>query len=342
MQSEFIEEDIRLVDVLESITSYLKFLLKKWYISILGVAAFTAAGYFFAKLSAPKYVNYVSFNAVDTRTSAMGGLMSMMGVNSMLTDVEINGKTDKLANFYFHTLKYDEGFEKDPILKDFKFRANSIDALSKQEIDFLGMMYDDFIDGFMTAEYDIPTGMIKAEIETPDYDVSRQLGVTLLNNTIKFYQNRQVENAKTSLTNSTKRLDSISAQIEARQRMIAASQDQNIFNSKRISIVEQQKLTQEMMTLNVMYNDAVTATENSKAGLSPQNNIVRIIDDPLFSTSPKYKGKWLFAAIGFAVSIFVIILPLIMRKAILDGREENKIAEEKLAAQQQAQATSNS
>ncbi|HQV78273.1 MAG TPA: hypothetical protein PLJ42_12035 [Chitinophagales bacterium] len=364
MQNEFIEEDIRLVDVLESITSYLKFLLKKWYISILGVAAFTAAGYFFAKLSAPKYVNYVSFNAVDTRTSAMGGLMSMMGVtfaggssndvltgiftsrniflNSMLTDVEINGKTDKLANFYFHTLKYDEGFEKDPILKDFKFRANSIDALSKQEIDFLGMMYDDFIDGFMTAEYDIPTGMIKAEIETPDYDVSRQLGVTLLNNTIKFYQNRQVENAKTSLTNSTKRLDSISAQIEARQRMIAASQDQNIFNSKRISIVEQQKLTQEMMTLNVMYNDAVTATENSKAGLSPQNNIVRIIDDPLFSTSPKYKGKWLFAAIGFAVSIFVIILPLIMRKAILDGREENKIAEEKLAAQQQAQATSNS
>ncbi len=363
MANEFVEEDIRLVDVLESITSYLKFLLKKWYISILGVAAFTIGGYMFAKLTPPKYIAYASFNAVDTRTSAMSGLMSMMGVtfaggssndvltgifmsrniflNSMLSEVEIKGKTDKLANFYMHALNYDEGFDKDPVLKDFKFRANTFQELTPQEIDLLGIMYADFADGLMTAEYDLPTGMIKAEIETPDYDVSRMVGSSLLNNTIKFYQNRQVENAKTSLNASTKRLDSISAQIEMRQRMIAESQDQNIFNSKRISVIDQQKLGQEIISLNVMYNDAVTSKENAKAGLTPQNNIVRIIDDPLFSTAPKYKGKWLFAAIGFAASILLVILPLIMRKAILDGREEDRIKAEKLAAEQQAATSTN-
>ena len=78
MQQQFSEEDIRLVDVLESFKSYFVYLLKKWYISIVGVVALTAGGYFFAKTSAPSYVANISFNAVDSRTSAMGGLMSMV------------------------------------------------------------------------------------------------------------------------------------------------------------------------------------------------------------------------------------------------------------------------
>lgn len=347
MQQQFSEEDIRLVDVLESFKSYFFYLLRKWYLSIVGVVGLTVGGYYFAKLSDPTYIANVSFNAVDSRTSSMGGIMSMMGVsfaggssndvltgiftsrniflNSMLTDVEINGKKDKLANFYFHAYEYDGGFEDDPVLKDFKFRANSIKEINKQEMDFLGMMYDDFTGGIMTAEYDIPTGMIKAEIETPDYEVSRVLGSVMLNNTIKFYQNKQVENAKVSLAAVERRLDSISGEIKSRQRIMAESQDQNMFNKKRIEVVDQQKIMQEISTLNIMYNDATTSKENSKAGLMSPNNIVRIIDDPMFSTAPKHKSKLLFAAIGFAISLVFIIIPLLIQKAINDGREEDKL-----------------
>ncbi len=354
MQQQFSEEDIRLVDVLESFKSYFFYLLKKWYISIVGVVALTGGGYFFAKLSAPTYIANISFNALDSRTSSMGGIMSMMGVsfaggssndvltgifssrnvflNSMLTDVEIYGKKDKLANFYFHSYKYDDGFEKDPVLKNFKFSANSIKEISKQEMDFFGMMYDDFFGGIMIAEYDMLTGMIKAEIETPDYEVSRILGSVLLSNTVKFYQNKQLENAKISLNTVTKRLDSISAEIVARQRLIAESQDQNIFNKKKEEVINQQKMGQELATLGAMYNEATTNKENTKAGLAPQNNIVRVIDDPMFSTAPKRRSKLLFAAIGFAISLVLIIIPLLLQKAINDGREEDKIKAAKLAA----------
>ena len=59
---------------------------------------------------------------------------------------------------------------------------------------------------------------------------------------------------------------------------------------------------------------------------------MRVIDDPMFSTSPKHKSKLLFAAIGFAVSLILIIIPLLIQKAINDGREEDKIKAAKLAA----------
>ncbi len=346
MQQQFSEEDIRLVDVLESFRSYFIYLLRKWYLSIVGTVALTLGGYYFAKMSPPNYIANISFNALDSRTSAMGGIMSMMGVsfaggssndvltgiftsrniflNSMLTEIEINGKKDKMANFYFHACKYDDGFEKDPVLKNFKFRANSIEEISKQEMDFFGMMYEDFNGGLMTAEYDLPTGMIKAEIETPDYEVSRNLGSVMLSNTVKFYQNKQVENAKNSLSSVTRRLDSISGEIASRQKMIARSQDQNIFNRKREEVVDQQKIMQELGTLGIMFSDATTSKENAKAGMAPQNNIVRVIDDPMYSTSPKHKSKLLFGAIGFAIALVFIIIPLLIQKAINDGREEDK------------------
>lgn len=353
-QHEFVEEDIRLVDVLESINSYLKFLLKKWYISILGVAFFTFGGYYIAKTTPPNYVANISFNALDARAGAMGGIMSMIGVsfaggssndvltgiftsrniffNSLLSEVEIDNKSDKLANFYMTALKYNEGFEKDPVLKNFKFKANSIAELSKQELDMLGVMYADFKDGLMTAEYDIATGVIKAEIETPNYDVTRQLGMQLLNNTIKFYQQKQLQNAESSFNNSSRRLDSLSNEIKLRQRLIASSQDQNIFNRKKLSIVEQQKLSQEIAILTTLYSDATSSKETAKAGLKPQENMVRVIDDPSFSTAPDYRSKFLFAIIGFAISLIVVIIPLLLRKAILDGREEDRIKAQKQAA----------
>lgn len=347
MQQQFSEEDIRLVDVLDSLKGYLGYLLRKWYLSIVGVVGLTFGGYYFAKVSPPIYIANISFNAVDSRASSMGGIMSMMGIsfaggssndvltgiftsrniflNSMLDEVIINGKKDKIANFYMHVNKYDEGFEDDPEWKNFKFKANKIKDINKQELDMLSVMYDDFADGLMVAEYDVTTGLIKAEVETPDYDVSKELGSALLKNTLSFYQTKQVENATASLKTTTLRMDSISAEIRARQRMIAEAQDQNMFSRKKITNVEPQAISQEIAMLNVMYNDAASSKENAKAGITPSTNIVRVVDDPLFSTAPKHKSKLLYSAIGFVIALVLIIIPLLVNKALIDGREEDRL-----------------
>ena len=354
---QFSEEDIRLVDVLESLKGYLGYLLRKWYLSIVGVIGLTFGGYYLAKVSPPKYIANISFNAVDSRASSMTGIMSMMGIsfaggstndvltgiftsrnifmNSLLDEVVIDGKKEKIGNLYMHANKYDAGFSEDPAWKNFKFKANSINEVNTQEMDLLSVMYSDFNDGLMTAEYDLATGLIRAEIETPDYEVLRQLGSALLKNTLEFYQTKQVENATSSLKSTGKRLDSISAEIASRQRLIAQSQDQNIFNLKKITVVEQQQLMQEIATLGVMYNDASMSKENAKAGIAPATNIIRVIDDPLFSTIPKHPSKILYGAIGLVLSLVFIIIPLLIKKALIDGREEDK---QRMLREKEAQA----
>ncbi len=357
MQEEyFYEEDIRLVDVLESFGNYFRYLFKKWYIFLPGVIGLTLGGYFFAKLSAPKYTANASFNAIDSRISSMGGLMSMMGIsfaggtsNDVLTGIfssrnvfynallremiTSEGVRDKIGNVYMHTLKYDEGFDDDPVFKGFKFTSAEINKMSKKEMQIASIMYADFVDGSLDAEYDIPTGMIKAEVETPEYELSKNLASNMLKSTIEFYQQKQVENAKASYKNTDRRLDSINNEILIRQRRIAQNQDINVFNKKQISEIEVQKLTQELAILNVIYNDATNSKESAKAGLAP-TNMVRIVDDPVFSVDEIHKGKILWTAIGFAASLIVVVIPLLLHKAVIDGREENKVRETRIAKMQ--------
>lgn len=357
MQEEyFYEEDIRLVDILESFGNYFRYLFKKWYIFLPGVIGLTLCGYFFATLSAPKFTANASFNAIDSRISSMGGLMSMMGIsfsggtsndvltgifssrnifyNSLLHDMITNeGTREKIGNVYMHTLKYDEGFAEDPNLKGFKFKANEISEMTKLELQIASMMYADFVDGSLDAEYDIATGLIKAEVESPEYELSKNLASNMLKATIDFYQQKQVENAKASYKNTDRRLDSINNEILIRQRRIAQNQDINIFNKKQISEIEVQKLTQELAVLNVMYNDATNSKESAKAGLTP-TNMVRIVDDPIFSVDEIHKGKILWSAIGFAASLILVVIPLLLHKAVIDGREENKVRETRIAKMQ--------
>ncbi len=357
------EQDIKLVDILESFGSYLKYMLKRWYILLVGVGGLTFGGYYYATSSAPTYIAYTSFNSPDARMSAMGGMMSMMGLSfsggssidvlngvfssrnvffrSLLKNMQDGNTNEKIGNKYLKIFKYDEGFKEDLVMKNFKFTANSLDQMTATEIDVATMMYGDFSGGLFTAEYDMLTGVLKAEIETPDFNLSKSLASAMLKETVAFFQDKQLENAKVSLENSSKRLDSINFEIEKRQRLIAQSQDQNIFNTKRINTIDEQKIMQEIATLNIMFNEASNTKESAKAGLVIQNNLLRIVDSPEFSTYPKRKSKFLFTIIGFAISILVVIIPLILSKAVKDGREENKQKEEyfKLLKQQNSNLT---
>ena len=348
---QFKDEDIRLVDVIDSFNNYFKYLLRKFYIVIIGVGGLTYGGYLFAILSAPTYIANVSFNAVDPK--AAGGLLSLasslgfsiggsstndvlLGVfssrgvfkSALLEEVIVEGKTEKLANFYMRVFGYDQGIHSVPGYEHFKFTAPTVNAMNRIEDSIASVMYYDYTDSYLSVEFDVPTGLIKAEIETPSYELSRLLGQAIMKNTIQFYQAKQVESAKVSFDNVSVRLDSIKREIELRENMMATSQDVNIFNRKKEGIVDQDKLDREINNLTYMYSDALNSKESAKQTMAGQNITIRVVDDPRFSTDVSFRSKLLWSAIGLAAGIVLVIIPLILTKAVQDSRAEDaKIAQ---------------
>jgi hypothetical protein len=348
---QFKDEDIRLIDVIDSFKNYGGYLLRKFYIVIIGVGGLTYLGYLFAVESPPTYVANAAFNAIDPKGA--GGLMSLanslgfgiggsstndvlMGIfssrsvfkNSLMEEVEIDGKKDKLANFYMSTFGYDAGIRELPGYENFKFTSPNINSMNRVEDSISSVMYFDFVDSYLTIEFDIPSGLIKAEIETPTYELSKLLGISMMRNTIQFYQTKQVESAKISYDNVALRLDSIQREIDVREKMLASSKDINIFNKKELATIDQDKIERELASLVYMYSDALNSKESAKSTMTGQNSTIRVVDDPRFSTDVSPRSKLLWSIIGFAAGIVLVIIPMILHKAVSDARRE----EAKLAA----------
>lgn len=344
---QFKDEDIRLIDVIDSFKNYGGFLLRKFYIVLIGVGGLTYLGYLFAVTAAPTYIANASFNVVDPKGAAGGGLMSLasslgfslggsstndvlMGIfssrsvfkNALLEEVTIDGKKDKLANFYMTTFGYQEGIRELPGYENFRFTSPTINTMSRVEDSISSVMYFDFTEEYLTIEFDIPSGLIKAEIETPTYELSKNLGIGMMRNTIQFYQTKQVESAKISYDNVTARLDSIQREIDVRENILAQSKDENIFNKKVLGIVDQEKTERELSNLVYMYSEALSSKESAKSTMTGQNTTIRIVDDPRFSTDVSPRSKLLWSVIGFGVGVVLVIIPMILYKAVKDSREE--------------------
>lgn len=348
---QFQDEDIRLIDVIDAFKKYSLYLLKKFYIVIIGVGGLTYLGYLFATKSPPKYIAFTSFNAVDSRAS--GGLLSLassfgigmggstndvlMGIYSsnyafkkaLLADVYMNGREDKLGNFYSQIYGYDVVLAEEGI-KNFKFTSNSIYNMTKLEDSISSIMYYAFTDDALEIEFEVTAGLVYANIETPNYDLSKNLALEILKSIREFFQDKQDKASLENYKRTEKRLDSLKAEIKIREIALAKSQDQNIFNEKRLGVVEEQKLQRELGILNIMYSDAVTSFEGAKASANAKNESVKIVDDPTFSTYPKFRSKLLFSLIGLAIGIVLIIIPLLLNKAAIDARAEQAEKQKKL------------
>jgi hypothetical protein len=347
----FEEEDVRLVDIADSIGGYLKYLLKKFYIVIIGVGGMTYLLYLYAKKAPPEYVAFTSFNTVDPKGIAASGLISLasslgMGAsgtqvdllaglyqsrlifyNALLKDVEVDGKVDKLGNQFMRVYNLDAGFKQIKGKENFGFTAENIDDFSNDEDSIARTMYTLFAEELLEAEYEVTSGLIFSEITTPNYELSRNLGIHIIEGVTDYYQEQQIESAQISYKTIDKKLDSLKGEIDFREKKLAQMQDQNIFNIKRQGVYDQDEYRSDLQILKIAYNEALNTKEAAKSSSKPQASPVRVVDNPRFATYPKYKSTLFFGLIGFAIGIVLVVIPLLIRKAIKDGKLENELKE---------------
>ncbi len=348
---EFNEEDVRLVDITDSIGVYFNYLLQKFYIVIIGVGGLTYGLYYYAKNAKPEYLAFTSFNTVDPKGIAASGLISLASslgfgasgttvdllaglynsrlvfYNAMITDVSVDGKVEKLGDEMMRVYGLDQGFKATKGKENFGFTASDINSFSRDEDSIVNILYSMFIDGIVEVEYEVTSGLIFSEIVTPDYQLSKNLAGTIINKVSEYYMNEQVSSASISFTTINKKIDSLKSEIDWREKKIAQDQDRSIFNVKKEGIFDQDFIRQEVSNLKMMYAEAITTKESAKTSMKPLASPVRVVDHPDFATTPKYKSTLLYGLIGLALGIVLVIIPLMLRKAILIGREENALAE---------------
>lgn len=355
MDPYFQSDDIKLTDLLRGFKNYTIYILKRIYIVIAATILLYYGGRWFADISDKYWVANVSFNAIDSRSGGgFGGLMSLAasfaGVgggtsndvlsgiftsrnvikSSMLEEVELNGRKDKLGNFYLESLGILGQINMTPGLENFKLTSPDIYKLSRVEDSILSNVYEIFTEDYLEVEFDPLSGLIKAGVFTPEKELSTKLCETMLKLTHQYYALGTSQKTQESYNKLTKRVDSIAAAINYYNGILAQTKDQNIFNRKDQGIVNLSEINREITILNIQYNDAVSSLEAAKSALGVDASVIRIVDQPAFSTELDQRDPDFWGIIGMAVGLALSIIILCFVKASKDSFEEERLEKEKL------------
>ncbi len=349
MDPYFQSDDIKLTDFLRGLKIYTLYVLKRIYIVVIAGVIMFYAGRGFAYISKKMWVANVSFNAYDSKSGGFGSLMSfassfmgvggetsndvLMGVfssrnvvkKSMLEEVDIDGKKDKIINFYLESFGYMDEFRETPGMENFKFTAPDVFLLSPREDTIMALVYDDFIDDYLELEFDPLAGLIRAGVFTPEKMLSQKLAEAMIKNTQRYYVMNANQKAYDGYVKLTKRVDSISSAITYYNTLLATVRDQNVFNKKEEGILDISLIEREMTVLTIQYNDAVSALDAAKTALDSEPQTIRLVDIPAFSTELDERDPVFWGWIGLGVGLGMSILILCLVKASKDAFEEERI-----------------
>lgn len=355
MDPYFQSDDIKLTDLLRGIKNYSIYVLKRIYIVIGATVLLYYGGRWFADISEKLWVANASFNAIDARSSGgFGGLMSLAasfagagggtsndvlsGIftsrnvlkSSMLEEAELYGRKDKLGNFFLESVGYMDVFKVTPGMENFKLTAPDIYKLSRTEDSILSMVYEMFSEDYLEVEFDPLAGLIRAGVFTPQKELSTALCETMLRYTNQYYATGNSQKALDGFNKLNQRVDSITGALNYYNNILAKTKDQNIFNRKDQGVVNLSEINREITVLNIQYNDAISSLEAAKAALSSETNVIRIVDQPAFSTELDERDPDFWGIIGLAVGCVLSIIILCFVKASKDSFDEEAAEKEKL------------
>lgn len=349
MDPYFQSDDIKLTDLLRGVKNYTLYILKRIYIVIAATVLMYYGGRWFASISDKLWVANTSFNAIDARSGGgFGGLMSLassfagigggtsndvlsgifMSRNvvktSFLDEAVVNGRKDKLGNFLLESLGYMDVYKATPGMENFKLTAPDIFKLSLEEDSIMSELYLMFSEDYLEVEYDPLSGLIRAGVYTPVKELSTKMCEALIKNTQRYYALASNQKALDGYNKLSRRVDSIAAAINYYNGLLATTKDQNIFNTKEEGIVNISEITRETTILSIQYNDAVSSFEAAKSAVGMESQVMRIVDQPAFSTELDQRDPDFWGIIGLAVGCGLSILILCFVKASKDSFDEEK------------------
>src|ERR1017187_9111656 len=284
------EDEISLIDMINSIKGFFAELKKKWFLVSIIVLITSTLGLLYALNSKPKYV---AASTVMLETSNSGGSMSgalalasqfgLMGGSSssviseeklleiikaetiiktaLFKKATIDSTNDILANHFINLFGYKEKWENDS-LKDFRF-INQKENLSVQENGVFKMFYSQITKKFLTTEKS-KSGIITITTKTKSELFSKYFNQYLVEAVTSFYVNRITEKGRKNVDIVQRRVDSITIALKDAEFALARWKDANFQLVKAQGMMAEIQLRRNVEVNNSIYIEGIKQLEIAK------------------------------------------------------------------------------
>jgi len=345
-RSNFAENDgeVSLKELILIIQDWISFLFSKWLI-IGGLALLGACvGGFIAIKSPTKYTADLTFVLEDAKSNSLAsyaGLASQFGIDlggsasnglfsednileflrsrlmvekTLLSPVQVNGKTISIADFYVDISKLRNKWEDEKFELKFPYDTPREKFSLTQDSVLKILYYQITDDALKVTKPDKKLAFVNVECTTKDELFSKVFTERLVEVATDFYIDTKTKRSKASVDKLQAKADSLEQLLNKKTYSIAASQDINLNPAKNITGVGLELAGRDKVILQTMYGEVLKNLELSKIAMLQETPIIQVVDKPILPLKMEKFGIIKGIIVGGFLGAFVMIMILCIRR----------------------------
>ncbi|TDH23320.1 lipopolysaccharide biosynthesis protein [Segetibacter sp. 3557_3] len=334
-------EQVTMHDFKNILNGWFRYLLSKWLIILVVGAVFGVCGILYAWYQKPLYtaeLTFASENTSASRLSGYAGLAAQFGVDlssgggtvfegenlmellrskllvqkTLLSQVTVDGKPELLVNYYIRINKLDEGWDKRPGLKGFRFTSDQKPG-NRLRDSLLKNFSRGIIEGSLViGKVDKNLNLIS--IAMTDYDelFAKMFVEQLADNAIQYYIDYKVQKSRQNVAILQRQTDSIRSLLTGNIVSVAVSNDLNVNPVRQVVRANVQRKQVDVQVNSQVYGELLKQLEFSKITLRRETPLIQFIDLPTLPLDKqkmgRFKGMMLFGIVGASLAIFILLL----------------------------------
>lgn len=324
-------------------------LFSKWRVILVFGVIGAIAGLVYAFLEKPIYKAELSFAVQEEK--AAGGLSNALGVASqlgidiggtsaggefvgdnllelmksrsiiektLLTQVNVDGKVETLAEFYIDFNKVRKDWEGKPELGNIHFLADEgRSKFTLQQDSLLGLFYKDLIKkNLVIGKADKKLSIITLTVSSNNQLFAKYFAETLTKVVSDFYIQTKIEKSAKNVAILQRQVDSVRTSLNTAISGVASSIDAspNPNSALQVLRVPSQRRQVDVTANTAILSELVKNLEVAKMSLLQETPLIQIIDKPILPLEKERTGKLKGAAFGGILGLFFCSLAIIALK----------------------------
>ena len=342
------EAEISLKELILKLREGWRYLLAKWLIILLAGIIGGLIGLGYAYSQKPIYKAVLSFALEDDKTGvSMGGaigLASQFGFDvggsgggafsgdnllvlmqsramvqkSLLTEVDVNGKKQTLAELYIDFNDLRDAWKNKPELSNMHFLVNADpDKFTRTQDSLIGVFHKSLISKNLTVnKVDKKLSIVAVKVNSENELFSKYFTEVLAKEVSDFYVETKTKKSVQNITILQHQTDSVRRALNGAISGVAATVDANpnANPSRQILRVPSQRRQVDVQANQAILMELVKNLEISKVSLRKETPLIQVIDRPILPLEKEKFGKLKGIVYGGLIAGFLVTLFLLTQK----------------------------
>jgi len=341
------EDEVSLKELVLRLKEFGRYLINKWLTIFIVAGLGGALGLLVAVIKKPTYDAELTFVMEDEKggSGALGayaGIASQFGINlggmegeglfskeniveflksrrmiqqTLLSEVEIDGKKQLLVDRYVQMNELDKGWQKNEKLKNFHFKSDTASNFIQDSL--MATYHKAILKSNLTIDkLDKKLSILAITVNARDELFAKAFCEKLITNVTDFYIRTRTKKSQDNLNVLTKQVDSVRKELNRAIGGVAAANEANPNANKAFQSlnVPSQKRTVDVQANTAILTELVKNQELARMTLRNAKPLIQVLDRPILPLEKNKIGKVMGILVGGFLAGFLCVVVLLVRK----------------------------